>query len=91
MLLPPEDQTLRIFDVPWSDTQRSFDTAKECEEARAKVAVPPEPAVAAAIKRLLANQPQSSPTAQQSTKPVERDFYCIATDDPRLRSGFKSE
>jgi len=28
MLLPKDD--LQVFDIPWSDTQRSFDTAKEC-------------------------------------------------------------
>ena len=72
MLLPKTgDPPVHVFDVPWSDTQRSFDTAKECEEARAKAVVPSAPAVV---------------TVGKSQKPVERAFYCVATDDPRIKA-----
>jgi hypothetical protein len=41
MLLPTGSEPL-ILHVPWKAIQRSFDTAKECEDARAK-ATPPAP------------------------------------------------
>jgi hypothetical protein len=70
MLLPKTgDLPVHVFDVPWSATQRSFDTANECEEARAKAVVPPIPSPA---------------TVGKSPKQDEQAFYCIATDDPRI-------
>jgi hypothetical protein len=39
VLLPKADTTV-WFPVQWSAVQRSFDTAKECEDARAKAAAP---------------------------------------------------
>ena len=74
LMLLPKGNDLHIFDVPWSATARSYDTAKECEEARAKAVVPPTPSVA---------------TEGKSSPPVERAFYCVATDDPRIRSEVK--
>ena len=85
MHLPSKD-SLHIFSLPWSATQRSFDTAKECEEARAKAVVPSD-TTAASIHQFMSTQPQSSPTAAlaQPAKPIEDAYYCIASDDPRLR------
>ena len=71
MLLPNDDQ-LHIFDVPWEATQRSFDNAKECEDARAKAVVP--------------QLPVSVGPGAKPQKPIERAFYCISSDDPRLKS-----
>jgi hypothetical protein len=60
MLLPSTGPGIATISPPvWSATQHSYDTAKECEKARAK-AVPP---------------PASAGQA----------FYCVASDDPRLR------
>lgn len=59
----------------------AFDTAKECEEARAKAVVPPD----TVINRLTNSQPQPSPSAAQSAMPEERAFYCVSTDDVRLK------
>ena len=69
MLLPKTgDLPIHVFDVPWSATQRSFDSANECEEARAKAVVPiPSPAAVG-----------------KSPKQDEQAFYCIASDDPRI-------
>jgi hypothetical protein len=86
MLLPKSDPSLGAFPVSWDAIQRSFDTAKECEEARAKAVVPPGPAVAAPLKHLLNGLPPLNPTASQSAQPTERDFYCVSTDDVRLKS-----
>ena len=41
MLLPKSDPYLGMLNVSWSAIQGSFDTAKDCEEARAKAVVPP--------------------------------------------------
>ena len=82
MLLPKGGHTLQVFDIPWTATQRSFDTAKECEDARAKAVVPPDTAVSDSIKRLT-GQPQSSPVAATAD---DRAFFCIETGDPRLKA-----
>lgn len=39
VLLPKADSTV-WFPLHWSAVQRSFDTAKECEDARAKAGAP---------------------------------------------------
>jgi hypothetical protein len=39
VLLPKADSAV-WFPLHWSAVQRSFDTAKECEDARAKTAAP---------------------------------------------------
>jgi hypothetical protein len=80
MLLPPNDPMTGTFPIDWSANQRSFDTAKECEEARAKTPVPPDKETGAAINRLL-----SRPSAVASPVVSTRAFFCIASDDPRLK------
>ena len=70
MLLPKSDDHLHRFDTPWSATQRSFDTAKECEDARARAIVPP-----------IQNGP-----ATGYHEGLEHAYCCIASDDPRLKS-----
>ena len=97
MLLPKGDDAIfQVFDIPWSATERSFDTAQQCEEARAKAIVPPDvqtiprrrpnatPAPDA-LTRLFGN---SEPTGTETPKvtPVERAYFCIETDDPRLKA-----
>jgi hypothetical protein len=65
MLLPNIGPRMATISPPvWSAVQHSYDTAKECERARAKARIPP----------------QSSPFAG-----TDLAFYCIASDDPRLR------
>jgi hypothetical protein len=60
MLLPNNGPGMATISPPvWSAIQHSYDTAKECEKARAKAVVPP------------------ASTGQA--------FYCVASDDPRLR------
>jgi hypothetical protein len=90
ILLPKDD--IQLFDIPWSVTQRSFDTAKECEEARAKAVVPaPEvsrrpiatPTPPASTGWFGNSEPTASETPKE--KPSERAFFCVATDDPRLK------
>ena len=42
MLLPSNAPSLALISPPvWSAIQHSYDTAKECEKARAKAVVPP--------------------------------------------------
>jgi hypothetical protein len=50
LMLLPKNQGIQVFDLPWSDTLRSFDTANECEVARDKAVVPPEPRAATVEK-----------------------------------------
>lgn len=65
MLLPNSGPGMATISPPvWSAIQHSYDTAKECERARAKARIPR----------------QSSPFGR-----TDLAFYCIATDDPRLR------
>jgi hypothetical protein len=60
MLLPNFGPGIATVTPPvWAAIEHSYDTAKECERARAK-AVPP-----------LASTGQA--------------FYCVASDDPRLK------
>jgi hypothetical protein len=97
MLLPKGDDAIfQVFDIPWSATQRSFDTAQECEAARAKAIVPPD------VQVVPRRQPNGTPAPQPITgwfggseptatdtpeaKPVERAYFCIETDDPRLKA-----
>jgi hypothetical protein len=78
MILPTDRDRMiaQFYDVPWSAEVRSFDTAKDCEEARAKAVVAPT-----AVK----GQPELvGPTATPT--PVNRAFYCIEGDDPRLKA-----
>jgi hypothetical protein len=98
MLLPKgNDPMFQVFDTPWSATLRSFDTAQECEVARAKAIVPPDvqvvprrqpnatPAPPDALTRLFGT---SEPTGAETpkAKPVERAYFCIDSDDPRLKA-----
>ncbi len=92
MLLPKDDPTYGVFPVSWSATQGSFDTAKECEEARAKAVVPPvevspPPRATATLPANTGWFGNSEPTASETPnpKPIERAYSCIATDDPRLK------
>jgi len=75
MLLPTgRGVVAQFYDVPWSVEVQSFDTAKECEEARAKATPVP-----------VKGQPQMvGPTATPT--PVNHAFYCIEADDPRLKA-----
>ena len=66
MLVDSGAPALRIFPDPWSTIQHSFDTAKECEDARAKAVLPPQPATV-------------------EVSPSRLAFFCIASDDPRLK------
>jgi len=62
MLLPNSGPGIATISPPvWAAIQHSYDTAKECEHARAKAVLPPTP-----------------------TR-IDHAFYCIASDDPRLR------
>ncbi len=81
MLLPRDSMSAGVFPVEWSAIQRSFDTAKECEEARAKTPVPPDKEMAKLANRLGVSLPSAAATPIVGT----RAFYCIATDDPRLK------
>jgi len=76
MLLPAHGEGPQIFDLPWSTEVRSFDSAKECEEARAKAVITPVP---------LNSQSQVAGPTPTPT-PVNRAFYCIEADDPRLKA-----
>ena len=62
-----------FLSVPWSALQRTYDTAQECEKARATLPAP-APKV-----------PTDAAKGEPPPKPVERGYYCIATDDPRLK------
>lgn len=64
MVLPKTG--IQILNVPWSATQRTFDTAQECEKMRATL---PAPAPGYAEKG-------------GTAKPIERGYYCIGADDP---------
>ena len=65
-----------VLPPDWTAIQYSFDTAKECEQARAEAVVPPAPAKAGQAAQPLLGKPVSeSPQA----------FYCVASDDPRLK------
>jgi hypothetical protein len=65
MLLSNNGPGIATISPPvWSAIQHSFDTAKECEHARAKAVVPRQPPAFAR---------------------TDLAFYCVATDDPRLR------
>jgi hypothetical protein len=97
MLLPKgNDPTFQVFDIPWSATLRSFDTAKECEDARAKAVIPPDAEAIARRQPKPATTPPAStgwfgssePTATDTpeAKPVERAYFCIDSDDPRLKA-----
>ena len=94
MLLPKGGHTFQVFDIPWTATQRSFDTAKECEEARAKAIVPvlepsPLPSATPTPPTSTSWFGNSEPTATSATpkaKPDERAYFCIETDDPRLKA-----
>jgi hypothetical protein len=62
MLLPNSGPGIATISPPvWSATRHSYDTAKECEHARAKAVIRPNPTQ------------------------TDLAFYCIASDDPRLR------
>jgi hypothetical protein len=77
MLLPTGRGYVAQFnDVPWSAAVRSFDTAKECEEARAKAVIAPS--------AVNGQSPMIGPTATPT--PVNHAFYCIEADDPRLKA-----
>ncbi|MGA2458365.1 MAG: hypothetical protein ABSF85_12420 [Terriglobales bacterium] len=86
MVLPKSGHTFFPVPVPWNAIQKSFDTAKECEEARAREPAVPltDPALAASIARL-AGQPQPSPKAVPDPTSA---FYCISSDDVRLHAKF---
>ena len=73
MLLPTNGPgTIRLGATSWATIQHSFDTAKECEDARAKSVVPPVPI-------------QNGPAPGKQVVEPPRAFYCVATDDPRLK------
>ena len=59
LMLTNGDTKVRVFPETWSTIQHSFDTAKECEDARSK--------------------------AQSATPAPTKSFFCVATDDPRLK------
>lgn len=64
LVLTNGDAKVRVFPETWSTIQHSFDTAKECEDARAKAVIPPQPTL------------PGVPT---------KSFFCVASDDPRLK------
>ena len=73
MLLPMNGPgAVRFEATNWATIQRSFDTAAECEVARAKAVVPPVPV-------------QNGPAPGKQPVETKRAFYCVATDDPRLK------
>ena len=97
MLLPKgNDAIFQVFDIPWSATQRSFDTARECEEARTKAIVPPDVQVIPRRQPNVTPEPDalsrlfgaSEPTGTETPKAtlVQRGYFCIETDDPRLKA-----
>jgi hypothetical protein len=94
MLLPKSGHTFQVFDIPWTATQRSFDTAKECEEARAKAVVPvlersplPTATTTPPASTGWFGKSEPAPTSETPTvKPFERAYFCIETDDPRLKA-----
>jgi len=70
MLLPKHGPGMVQLSSPeWATIQCSFDTAKECEQARSKAVLPPRP----------------TPTGPAAERLIDRAFYCVATDDPRLK------
>jgi hypothetical protein len=66
MLLP---KGVQYFNVPWSATQRTFDTAQECEKMRG----------------LYRRQHRATQRRGETPKPIERGYYCIAADDPSIK------
>ena len=82
MLLPQDQPSFMREPAPWSTIQRSFDTAKECEDSRAKAVLPPAASKIGRAAARLAGKATPLPTGT-----VEHDlaFYCVASDDPRLR------
>ena len=94
MLLPKHDPYFGMVSVSWDAIQGSFDTAKDCEEARAKAVVPPPP-LSLLLPSAIPTPPastgwfgKSEPTVSETPKarkPVERAYYCVGTDDPRLK------
>ena len=94
MLLPKNDPSIGLWSVPFSAIQRSFDTAGDCEQARASAVVPPlaptplpsaTPTPQANTSWFGSSEP-SEPTVKKTPKaPEERAFYCISADDPRLK------
>jgi len=93
MLLPKDGHRIQIFDVPWSAIQRSFDTAKDCEEARAKAVIPPlavspRPSTTPTPPSSTSWLGKSEPTASETptAKPIEHAYFCVATNDPRLKA-----
>jgi hypothetical protein len=94
MLLPKNDPSNTYFAVPWASVQKSFDTARECEVARAKAVVPSdEPAPRETETPNERSDPGlAAPRTAKPTPTPSRAFYCVASDDPRLQAaGGKSE